>query len=199
MSLAEGAMAPSPMMMKATGLPKPSPAPAPAAPAAASLPPTRRSLLELAEKVAERAAAPSSPLAEQIPAAAPAPLLFANAPGKAPQIAEKAPTLAELYRQDKSFEANIAPSAYEGKRVFSFFTFFDICSLFLLSHPSLLSRSQNQNSAAISKNPQYSDLKQLVDKAGLAPALGPNFSGTLFAPVSFLFFLRVLEEAAASV
>lgn len=151
MSLAEGAMAPSPMMMKATGLPKP-PAPAPA-PAAASLPPTRRSLLELAEKIAERAAAPSSPLAEQIPAAAPAPLLFANAPGKAPQIAEKAPTLAELYRQDKSFEANIAPSAYE----------------------------------AISKNPQYSDLKQLVDKAGLASTLGPDFSGTLFAPVSFLF------------
>ena len=72
------------------------------------------------------------------------------------------------------------------------------------SHPWLLLLSQTktlfalfsppQLPAAISKNPQYSDLKQLVDKAGLASALGPDFSGTLFAPVSSFYSFFFLEE-----
>ena len=152
MSLAEGAMAPSPAMAMTTGLPKP-PSPAPTPPMRRS-----RSMLELAEQVAERAAAPASPLVEQVPAASPAPLLFAYAPGKAPPVAEKAPTLAELYRQDKSMEANIAPSAYEGERerlVFFFFRhLFSLCltlpSLALKPYsPPLLQRSPRTPSTLI--------------------------------------------------
>lgn len=40
---------------------------------------------------------------------------------------------------------------------------------------------------AISKDGQYSDLKRLVDRAGLAAALGPGFSGTFFAPTNRAF------------
>ena len=40
---------------------------------------------------------------------------------------------------------------------------------------------------ALSKNREYSDLKQLVDNAGLASELGPGFSGTLFAPSNAAF------------
>jgi uncharacterized surface protein with fasciclin (FAS1) repeats len=40
---------------------------------------------------------------------------------------------------------------------------------------------------ALSKNREYSDLKQLVDKAGLAGELGPSFSGTVLAPNNAAF------------
>ena len=180
MSLAEGAMAPSPAMM--TGLPKP--------PQSAIQPPQQRrsrALLQL-EQLSQWAAAPSSQLVEQIPAASPAPF-FASSP------AGGAVSLEELQRQDAASKSAIAASVYDGEKekreeeelLTRFFVFFANFSL-SLSHPLSFPR-QNQpfrppiHPAAISKNSQYSDLKQLIDKTGLSSALGPDFSGTVFVPV----------------
>ena len=130
-------MAPSPMMM--TGLPPQ---------LGSSQPPQRRrrTMLEVQE-LAQLAAAPSSPLVEQIPAASPTPLFSTYAPSVAPGWD------VSYEQEEKEQLPVIAPSVYE----------------------------------AISKNSQYSDLKQLVDKAGLASELGPNFSGTVFAPNNAAF------------
>lgn len=101
MSLAEGAMAPSPAMM--TGLPKP--------PQSATQPPLQRrsrALLQL-EQLSQRAAAPSSQLVEQILAVSPAPF-FASSP------AGGAVSLEELQRQDAASKSAIAASAYDGEK-----------------------------------------------------------------------------------
>ena len=109
MNLAEGAKAPSPGMM----MRKP--------PMSATQPPQRR-LLELAEQLAQRAAAPSSQFLEQIPAASPAPF-FAPAPTAG------ITSLEELQRRDAATKPEIAGSVYDGekkknKKSESFFQFF---------------------------------------------------------------------------
>ena len=101
MSLAEGAMAPSPAMM--TGLPKPL--------QSATQPPLQRrsrALLQL-EQLSQRAAAPSSQLVEQILAVSPAPF-FASSP------AGGAVSLEELQRQDAASKSAIAASVYDGEK-----------------------------------------------------------------------------------
>lgn len=52
-----------------------------------------------------------------------------------------------------------------------------------------LASPHNTPTTAISKNREYSDLKQLVDKAGLASELGPSFSGSVLAPVKMISFV----------
>ena len=164
MSLAEGAMAPSPAMM--TGLPKPLAPPSP--------PATRRSraMLELAEQLAQKAEAPSSPIVEQqqqeVPAVSPTPQFFAASPGRAP-------TLEEIKREDVSMMKNLAPSVYDGAcgererekeaSVFSLFSTF-----FLSPLASLALSNQNSFRPLLPPPTSRSDLQE-------PPVLGPQAAG----------------------
>ena len=156
--------------------------------------PSTRRLLEL-QALAEKAEA-EAPSGAFAAAAPPAPFLFASSPSTSI-------SLAEAEKQNVQPQSTVAGSVYEGKKksVVALVVAAANNALRALSTSQPLSLSTPHRNpspppphphvdTAISKNREYSDLKQLVDKAGLASELGPSFSGTVLAPVIHRLFFR---------
>jgi len=195
-SLAESAMAPSPAMMAAPSKkPKEMETEQQQQPEQQQQqqPSTRCRLLEL-QALAEKAEAEAPSGAFAAAAAPPAPFLFASSPSTSID-------LAEVEKQNVKPQSTVAGSVYEGKQGRKKKVSPQNVAVVVVARPlnlsldlSLaLSTPQPLSTTAISKNREYSDLKQLVDKAGLASELGPSFSGSVLAPVKIFFFVRFLS------